>query len=802
MENENRDIAVKCKVKVIKQLFPKGDIEAGTWGMVLADVLQVMEGDVKFNKSGYIKLVGTMPDINYENEYVVTAKEETHEKFGFQYKIMRMGLGIDLSSPENGRVFLSKILTENQVEALYEALNDPIEALENEDIKALCSAKGVGEKIVLRLIENYNMNKDNSRAFIELDSYDLSKNTINKLCDKYGNADIVVAKIKKNPYILIEEVAGYGWNKADEIALAGGLGEHSHTRVTAYIKYFLGQCANNGDSWIYGDDLFDGIDADIGYDLPPDITVDCIQQLEKEGLLWINQDRTIIGLKKYYDLEEKIAKELKRLNEGVMAFNFDGWIDRVKLQEEYQGFKFGDEQLLGIQSSLQHLVNVLVSGAGCGKSTLVAGLLKALNTDNFAQCCLSGKASSNLQEITEKESYTIHRLLKIDPETGRFVYNKDTPMPYDIIILDETGMVSADLFYNLISAIKTGAMLILIGDPYQLPSIGIGNIFKDIIESDYLNIIELTEIHRQGKDSGIIVTSKEIREGTLELEKEPNRLITGKLQDFILDTYRGGTGSTTGFDKVMEQVRLWIDEVPNSEWNMQVITPVKERGNCSAYKFNIAIQEEYKKRELARDKKDDENKVCKFQEDYKINLAKDGKYPYTIYQGDKVINVKNNYKCINMNGLESPVFNGDIGIVKVIESKEMIIDFKIAGRLIIPREHLSFIQLGYAITVHKSQGSTIPYVIGVLDSSHFTMANRGLLYTLITRAKKGCALFGDIKMLQRGVENNETDDKQTFLGVFLTKYKEEKRIIFKMPNSDSIAITEEMRLHIDKIKNI
>lgn len=759
MEQEKR---IKCLIKLNRQFFPKNKIiQSGDFGIISAEVLETIDGEPIVSKWGTITVTGTLCAMESDKIYTLTAKEVEDEKYGLQYKSIYISEQVDLSDVKSQRIFLLKILTERQVSELFSKFPNPIELLEKEDIEELSKAKGIGIPTAIKMIEKYKESKDYSSAYVRLDKLGLTSNMIKKLVDSYGGADILVDKIEENPYIIADEIDGIGWSKADEMALKNGCGEFSVYRTKAYIQYYLTEQANSGNTYVYSDDMLIAIEDNIGMDLPQEVLSEAISQLVNEKKLWISDDKGEVSLAKYRYLEIKISNEIKRLNLAPNDFRYDNWEDNVRQIEDKQGWKFTEEQFSGIKSILENNVTIVQGCAGTGKSSTVSGMLGGLRDYCFAQTALSGKASVNLTEVTGEEGYTIHRLLGFNPIQG-FTYNKDNYLPHDIIILDELSMVGAELFYKLIQSIKTGAKLIMLGDTGQLESIGVGNVMKDLIESEYINIVELTTIHRQAQKSAIITESMKIREGRQITDlKQDGVEIRGELQDLVLDIYKNKNSTA---NKILNYVN---EALPNIEdiMDLQVIVPVKERGDCCTYKLNNSIQQLYRNYMKSNG---DLNWTGKNKQ---VILHEESKNPYVLYLGDKVINVRNNYKTLNINGEIAPIFNGDMGIITDIDEENRIVtvNFQTVGEVIIPKTHLGYIQLGYAITTHKSQGSGFKYVICGIDYSHYKLLTKELVYTLITRAKKHCVVCAENKALRFAISRSNVTEKQTFLKELLSK---------------------------------
>jgi exodeoxyribonuclease V alpha subunit len=448
MEDEK---ILKCTITINKILFPKnGYVEDGNFAIFSATVDDVEEGEPHLNKYNSISVKGGSCALSYAKKYNLLAKEKYDDKWGYQYEICYINEKIKLNSIEDKRIFLLNILTEKQVDSLFETFKDPIKVLEEGDIKKLIEAKGIGEKNATGILEKYENSKMNAQAYIELNDYGLTRNAIDKLIENYGGATTVCKKIKSNPYILMDEIEGYGWEKADKIALAGGIGEYSEKRITAYIKHYLKQEAMNGNSWVYSDDVWNGLDNGIGNGLDEDKIINIIHMLEQDNYLWFSKDRERLGLKRYYNLEYSICKELIRLSTSTNNFIYENYEEKISNLETRQGWNFTDEQKEGVKAILENQVVLVVGSGGTGKTSTVSGMLEVFQDDyTYAQTALSGRASGNLTDVTGREGFTIHRLLGVDPETSKFIHNRKNPLQPDVVILDEISMVGEEIFYSL-----------------------------------------------------------------------------------------------------------------------------------------------------------------------------------------------------------------------------------------------------------------------------------------------------------------------------------------------------------------
>jgi len=446
-------------------------------------------------------------------------------------------------------------------------------------------------------------------------------------------------------------------------------------------------------------------------------------------------------------------------NSPYIPFNRDCSLDKREILQEIQEvyatdgyeycFRVPSEKLI-----LRRNHKIFITG-NCGKTSTVNAILTVLDGNYpFAQTALSGRAAAKMAEVTGEDGCTIHRLLGSDSNT--FAYNSNNQLPYDIIIVDEISMIDSKLFLYLLRAIKTGSKVILLGDHGQLESIGSGNVAYDILHSTEIPTVILTEIYRQALSSAIITESRKIRNGVQIISKDYCGIESrGEKKDFIIDCYNDKTNT---FYKIMQHFSKEYIKYDNP-LDIQILSPVKTRGDASIYKLNIAVQQFI---HPLNSKK--EHFLTYFEGE-----------PYTIQIGDKVINTKNNYKT------NPPIFNGNIGIVEDIIKEDqiqedgskihvdqVIIDFIGIGRVKLNKDAYSGLVLGYAITVHKFQGSSAKVVIIGIDSSAFMMLSRELLYTAITRAEEKCILVAQNSALRYGTSKEQVNKKQTYLQECLT----------------------------------
>lgn len=746
---------VKCKAKISYKLFPKHQLSSGDFGIIKFSIEEVIEGDLY---CGVETFVGTMCELEFGEVYTILAEEIEDERFGRQYSIKFIGQPASLSTVEEQKIFLSKILTSNQINNLYNAFKNPIEVILDGDIEKLCRVQGLGVINAQKLVDKVEQSIDYSSAYISLAKYELSNGMIQKLVEAYKSPEVVIQKIKENPYILSDEISGIGFKKCDSIALSNGYTLNDPRRLKALALYILNEYAEQGHSYIHAYDFMDRIEEETD-ELDTQVLGDLIKN-NSEFYAFSKDDERYIALFKIYNLERRVASELIRIKNGDNKFKYNGWREKVKLLEQEQGWEHTDEQLNAIEELLKNQLLVVTGFGGTGKTSSVSAMIKVLPDYTFAQTALSGRAASRMQEITGEEGYTIHRLLGYNPREG-FLYNKDNQLEVDIVILDELSMVGGDVFIKLLEAIPTGTKLVLLGDEGQLESIGVMNILNDLVKSESVKSCQLTKIHRQAEKSGIIEASMKTRNKEQLFDKDfTGTMIIGELQDCKLTI----TKNRKLIPQMIEdEFKTWLETTDIRE--LQVIVPMKDRGDSSCVPLNFRLQDIY-------------NPIKKGLKTKSLTFTKD-KTEFEIRVGDKVINRKNNYKTVNTDGQLTPIFNGNIGMVKDIneELRTMIIDFHGTGEIQIAKKALMGIELGYCNTTHSSQGSQYDVTIYALDHSSYRLLNKEQAYTGETRAKKYCSIFAENKSLRYAIDTSEVRWKQTFLTELLDTMEESEALI-------------------------
>ena len=756
---------VRVKARLDHITYPRSGQISGSWTIATFNLLEVLEGDfpIELEWKNQFVAKGKMPALNNTDTYIISAFVIEDEKYGLQLETESMYVDYDLDDIEEQRKFFSFFLTPNQIEILYSQFEDPMRLLKERDIDSLVKAKGIGPVTAQRMITKYEDCQDKGLAYVKFYDLGLTKGAIDKLVKFYGSPEAAVAVIENNPYTLIIQVPGYGWNKADAIALAQGLTLDCPERMGAYLVHYLREQAEiNGNSWVNVDDLCLAIEQVCG---PTDQekVYEVVRRGIRDKTLYFDNADGRIGLTEYRRLEENLADEIIRIQNGSAAIPIDERKAKEVLAkvEEEQGFGFTEEQNAAIWNTLNSQFSILTGLGGTGKTSAVNGIAHVLREHNYrvAQVSLSGRAASKLTEITHIPGQTIHRLLGYDPESGGFHYNKENPVPYDIIIGDEVSMWGGEITLDLLRAVPNGAKVLFIGDPKQLEAIGLASVLTDTIKSQTIPTVQLTKIQRQKADSGIITQSLKVACGEqIVSANSTGTEYRGALRDFKLVTYIDA-GLTQS--KIIDEFNELYKEKGVPAKDIQVLVPMRSKGEASCRALNIAIQEIVN--------------GCPQRNEVTINYA-DGnfKYCYTYRKNDRVIIMKNNYKTINTEGHKEPIFNGNVGYIKEIGPDYMIINLTEQGDIILTEDNYDNLSLAYAITVHKKQGDSSPYVIGAIDSSSYALISKELLYTMITRARKYCVIVGQKRILQQAVKISRVKTKQTWLKELLQAKKAAK----------------------------
>lgn len=673
-----------------------------------------------------------------EAEVVFNAKYKT-----YQYKPKTV-IAEKPSSAEEQLRFLETVVSSRYANTLIEKypniVDDIIHGTDNVDFNQL---NGIKEytygKIKEAVLENYVI----SDILTMLQPLGVSYKMIQKLISSEPNPALLKQQLLDNPYIMTK-IKGLGFKKVDSLALKLNPDiVSSSKRAYAFISWFLWETAeSNGHTWVTTDVLKDAAENNI-----PECMGAYNEVIEQErtmqSMLRFANER--VGLKRLYSLEKNILDILK----GLKRFHTDRKLDTQKAiadAERELGFLFTDEQKKTVENAVENSVVLICGKAGTGKSTILNAIVKAYRGLDVSCCALSAKAAQRIIEATGKNATTIHRLLGW--KGTEFSYNASNPLPSDVVIVDEASMINSQLFYDLISAIKPGARLVICGDNRQLPPIGAGNVFSDLLSmKELFYVASLTKVMRQAELSGILSDANKIREGINPIQKPELKITTGELQDM---TYMF-RDSAEALNHIAIKTFLKSVEQDGID-NTIIVVPRKANCDNSTSKINKMLQD------ILLPSSDDRAEVT---------------YGDKVFrEGAKVIQRENNY--------DKNVFNGEIGYIKEIfydyqedqsssnsnKTQYVKIEFSLGStskEIIYKKNELDQIELAYALTVHLAQGSGYKNVIVIIDTSHYILLDSCLLYTALTRAKKRGLLLAQPKAYIRCIKNNKAISRQTWL---------------------------------------
>jgi exodeoxyribonuclease V alpha subunit len=595
------------------------------------------------------------------------------------------------------------------------------------DINRLAQVEGIGPKRIDQIRKAWKEQKAIRQLMIFLQGYGVGIGLASKIFKAYGPQ--AVGRIRENPYALADEVFGVGFLTADRMAQKMGMEKESPFRLQAGILHILKQKAEEGQVCLPETELLLSASSQLEVDeeLLRPILKDLIRKKqlvlrktpEGEGLVFLS----------YLDsAEEGIARRLRELGKGGVR-QASLIPDLLEKTEALLGLTLSKEQKKAVATALAQKVLIITGGPGTGKTTVIRAILEVFRSKN-RRCVLlapTGRAAKRLSEVTRFPAATIHRGLQYNPKTGTFQRNEGHPLAGDLVVVDEASMIDTYLMYHLLKAVPDGAVLILVGDVFQLPSVGPGNVLSDIIASERVPVISLDRIFRQGEGSMITVNAHRIHRGEMPLWSDPG----DPSGDFhFLNQEDPETAARWILELVRDRLpkRYGLDPLQD----IQVLTPMY-RGQVGAENLNVLLQ-----RHLNRNEKTVErgSRVFKL--------------------GDKVMQIRNNY--------EKEVFNGDIGrIVKVDEeNQEVWVNFD--GRFVVyDYNDLEELVLAYAVSVHKSQGGEYPAVVMPVMIQHYLLLQRNLIYTAVTRAKRVVVLVGTKKALAIGIKNNKPQLRYSFL---------------------------------------
>ena len=634
-------------------------------------------------------------DKRYGSQFVAATWEETMPAtvYGIE-KYLGSGL-VKGIGPRFARAIVQRFGTET------------IDIIETE-IERLYEVPNIGRKRVAKIRESWEKQKDIKNVMLFLQGYGVSTAYAAKIYREYGKESI--DKVRENPYRLADDIWGIGFKTADGIAAKMGYEKEDPRRCRSGILYTLGQLSDEGHVYAGEEQLVKtaGQLLEAGETAIRDTLAGMLQA---EDLIL---DKDAIYLPPFYHAECGTSRRLRDLAESTGRSLFDGLFDPSSLTAE-TGIEYDEVQLAAIRQAVTSKVMVLTGGPGTGKTTTTQGIIAALKKAGLRVLLAAptGRAAKRMSEATGMEAKTIHRLLEYNPQDG-YKRNDENPLEGDALIVDECSMIDILLMNNLLKAVPVGMRLVFVGDIDQLPSVGAGNVLRDIIDSQRIPVVRLVRIFRQAQKSRIVMNAHAINQGRF-----PDTSNGRDTDFFFMREDDPERAAETIVRLVKERLPRAYRESPD---RIQVLTPM-QRGVVGAANLNLLLQQALNP-----------------------SVPSLNRGGYTYRQGDRVMQQRNNY--------DKDVFNGDLGYIREVDTEERTLKVDFDGKWIeYDITELDELTLAYATTIHKAQGSEYPIVVMPVLMTHFVMLQRNLIYTGITRAKKICVLLGAAKALAYAVRN-------------------------------------------------
>lgn len=633
---------------------------------------------------------------------------------------------------------------------------DTIRVLDEEPEK-LASVRGIGKKNLATIVESWRENRSLSDLMQFLQPHGISAAYGVRIYREYGTQS--VQKVRENPYRLAMDIRGIGFLTADAMAEKLGVPRDSPLRMQGAVLYILQKASENGDVFLPRTELVARIEKELN--VPAAGVLEAIDALVLDNRIVVDaiplqphetggrgEDRAVY-LATYYRCEDKTAYYLERLCQMPGNVTFRNVDKQVQDALQKQEHNFAKAQIEAVRMAAKSKVMVLTGGPGTGKTTIIKAIITLFQavTKRIFLAAPTGRAAKRMAEATGLDAKTLHRLLEYNPGDNTFRRNEEEPLACDLLIVDEASMMDILIFYYLMKAVPTGCVVILVGDVFQLPSVGPGSVLADIIASGKVPVCELNEIFRQARTSEIVTNAHRINNG----------IVPDLVSPWERDTDFYFLEVPTMEDGLDVLVRLVCREIPerfglNPLKDIQLITPM-HKGAVGTVCMNSELQKTLNPGGLA--------------------MGKEGRAPRalpevrrgdTIYRrGDKVMQIRNNY--------DKDVFNGDVGTILDIDPDRKVVQVVFDDRMVeYETSEMEELVLAYAISIHKSQGSEYPAVVIPLFMQHFIMLQRNLVYTAVTRGKKLVVLVGEKRALERAVANADVKRRYTRLTFRLREY--------------------------------
>lgn len=709
------------------------------------------------NENDEITIVGCMPTLSVGESIEIEGKWVNHKIYGSQFEVQSF-IPVTPSSLEGIYVYLSSGMIHGIGEKMAKRIVDKfgvdtLDIIQNTP-ERLTEVEGIGMKKVKQIQESYEENRELRNIIIQLSPYGITPNYCLRIYKKYKDKSLEV--INKNPYRLAEEVRGIGFRIADDIASKIGIDKYSPDRIMQGILFTLNQSLGSGHTYLPKRILIEQSVKILGVE--PKHVENGIMDLAYDQKVHLENmnGEVLVYLMMYYICENGVCKEIVKLSQYETKDLHINIEEEIKIVEKEDEISLANNQVLAVKEAINNGVIIITGGPGTGKTTTINTIIQIFenNDQKVVLCAPTGRAAKRMSETSNKEAKTIHRLLEMgfatDSDELVFFKDEEDPIDADVIILDEASMVDIILMYNLLKAVKRGTRLLLVGDSDQLPSVGAGNVLKDIIDSNVIKTVRLNEIFRQARESMIVVNAHKINNG------EP-LFLNVKNKDFFF------LRKNTNEEILNEIIGLVSERLPkfynfDKLKDIQVLTSMR-KGDLGVNNLNIELQKYL-------------NPPNKYKQEEQFAKR-------TFRVGDKVMQIRNNYtkkwETEDKSDSGEGIYNGDIGYIFHIDKDKKTV-FVLFDKIKIASykyDELDELDHSFCTTIHKSQGSEFPVVVIPIVWAPPMLLSRNLLYTAVTRAKKLVVLVGDVKYLEQMIKNNRINDRYSNLLHKLNKFIKE-----------------------------
>ncbi len=712
------------------------------------------------NDAGEVTCVGNFHFIEEGELLELSGEYITHKLYGLQFKVESS----QICEPED-LMSIERYLGSGSIKGIGASLagrivkkfkEDTFRIIEEEP-ERLAEIKGISERKAREISLQVSEKKDMRQAMIYLQKYGISATLAAKIYQHYGQN--VYRVIEENPYQLADHVQGVGFKTADEIAARVGIHIDSDFRIRSGIFYTLLQSVNDGHVYLSQDVLLYRSGSLLGVEIQDIEKYLMDLAIEKKIIIKNESDGRRIYSSHYYYMEMNMARMLHDLD---VEYDQEESSLRTRLlgMEERSGLSLDEKQREAVLEAARHGIMVLTGGPGTGKTTTINAMIQFFESEGLDICLAAptGRAAKRMTEATGYESQTVHRLLEVNgnPEEegiSGFQRNEENPLETDVIIIDEMSMVDLSLMSALLRAVIPGTRLILVGDCNQLPSVGPGSVLKDIIASECFAVVMLTKIFRQAGESDIVVNAHKINRGE-------EVILDNKSRDFFfLKRQDPNVIISVVITLIRNKLPKYVDANP---YDIQVLTPMR-KGLLGVERLNGILQEYLNPKEPKKAEKEHGSRLFR--------------------EGDKVMQIKNNYQLewqiLTRYGMAVDkgmgIFNGDMGIIRKINTYEEIVTVEYDEHRIVkyPYSLLDELELAYAVTIHKSQGSEYPAVVIPLLQGPRQLYHRNLLYTAVTRARRCVTLVGSDQVFHEMIQNVNEQRRNTSLDQRIRELKVE-----------------------------